>query len=90
MATVIPGEPMSSFVAWLDTFVEEKGIDLDEHFDVEGPSGTNVFPMGVVIDTIKQTNADEQAAIKQQLVILDFQNRDVAAYFRHLAGALAL
>lgn len=81
---------MSSFVAWLDTFVEEKGLDRDEHFDVEGPSGTNVFPLGVVIDTIKQANAQEQAAIKHQLVILDFQNRDVVDYFKHLARALVI
>lgn len=62
---------MSSFVAWLETFVEEKGLDRDEHFDVEGPSGTNVFPLGLVIDTIKQANAQEQAAIKRQLIVLD-------------------
>lgn len=79
-----------SFVAWLDTFVEEKGLDRDEHFDVEGPSGMNVFPMGLVIDTIKRADPQEQAAIKRQLIVLDYQNRDVAEYFKHLAGALAI
>ena len=41
------------FIKWLNTFNTEKGLDLDEILEVEGPSGVNIMPLEVVIDAIK-------------------------------------
>jgi hypothetical protein len=80
----------SAFCQWLDTFLSEKGIDLEAQFEVEGASGVNLMPYSVVVDGIKATTAAEQAQIKTVLVRIDFQNGDVCHFLRHIAKALAI
>ena len=53
-----------TFNKWLDTFVEEKGLDTEKRWEIEGPSGTNSIPLGVVIEHCKITSKDEQRKIK--------------------------
>ena len=78
------------FAKWLDTLIDEKGYDLEQMFQVEGPEwGTNFIPLGCVVEAKKSANKDEQAAIKTMLVKLDFVNANCLDYFRHLAQALA-
>ena len=81
---------MMNFNKWIDTFVFEKGIDLEEGFEVEGACGTNYMQYGNVIVAIKSTLANEQKKIKSMLIIIDFQNGDVKHYLRHLAKEIAL
>ena len=78
------------FINWLDTFLDEKNIDLDREFEVEGPSGTNFIPVACVVEAIKQTVGAEQAEIKNTLVKIDYLNGDVYHFLNHLAGALAI
>ena len=78
-----------AFNKWLDTFIEEKGIDLEDTFDVQGASGNNHMPYGVVIEHMKIAPSGEQAKLKDMLVKLDFKNADIKHYLRHLAQALA-
>ncbi len=79
-----------NFTTWLDTLTSEKGIDLDDYFDVDGPSGVNCMSYRHVIDAIKQTSKTERDGIKKVLVKIDFMNGDVCHYFRHLAQAIAI
>lgn len=78
-----------SFDKWLDTFISEKGIDLEDTFDVEGPSGTNTMPYGVIIEHMKIAGPQEQKALKNKMVYLDFKNADIKDFLRHLGGAIA-
>lgn len=81
---------MSQFNEWLDTFVEEKGIDLEQSFTVEGPVyGENIIPYGVIVEHIKATSPEEQKKIKDIIVRIDFMNGDVLHFFRHLGKAIA-
>jgi len=77
---------------WIDTFVDEKGYNRDELFEVEGLTGTtNIMPLGVVIDTIKTTSKAEQDVIRVNIAQLDFVNPAAPKdYLKHLAAALAL
>ena len=77
------------FNNWIDTLVEEKGIDLEECFEVEGPSGTNVIPYGVIVEHMKIAPTSEQRKIKDVLVMIDFKNGDILHFFRHLGQAIA-
>ena len=79
------------FDTWIDTFIEEKGIDIESTvFEVEGQeTGLNIIPLGVVIEHIKITSKQEQAKIKDILVMIDFKNGDICHFFKHLAQALA-
>ena len=76
---------------WLDTLVDEKGIDREEEIIVEGKSGVvNFMTVETVIEAIKATGKVEQQKIKDTLVLIDFKNGDITHYFRHLAQALAI
>ena len=80
---------MNAFNTWIDTFTEEKGLDLEATFDVEGKSGTNTIPYAVIVEHIKITPKHEQDSIKNTLVMIDFKNGDVLHFFRHLGQAIA-
>lgn len=81
---------MPTFHKWLDTFLQEKRYDLDEAFEVEGPSGPNHMTYQVVVDHMKIAPEKEQKAIKDMMVKLDFKNADIKHFIRHLAQAIAI
>lgn len=78
----------NSFNNWLDTFIEEKEIDLNETFTIESNGQAHIFEIGNIIENIKATSSNEQNAIKDMIVKIDFHNGDVVDYFKHLAKAL--
>ncbi len=79
-----------TFTKWLDTFLAEKGIDLEQMLFVNGPSGENAIPVECLVEAIKSAPSHEQSGIKSMIVKIDFINGDVLDYFRHLAQAIAL
>lgn len=81
-------EETKSFDKWIDTFIEEKGIDLNEIFSIESNGETHYFELGNVIENIKATSKEEQEEIRKMIVKIDFHNADVIDYFKHLAQAL--
>jgi hypothetical protein len=86
---VAPITASPTFDKWLDTFISEKGIDLEETFTVEGPSGENIIPYGVIVEHMKIAGPAEQAKLKDKIVYLDFKNADIKDFFRHLGQAIA-
>ena len=78
------------FSKWLDTFLSEKGIDLEQVVLADGPSGENRIPVGCIVDMMKQAPRKERDAIKTALIKIDFNNGDVLDFFQHLAPAIAL
>ena len=85
---IIEEQEDTSFNQWLDTFIQEKGIDLDYTFTIEDDGVTHIFELGNIIENIKTTSKEEQNAIKDMIVKIDFNNGDVVDYFKHLAKAL--
>ena len=77
------------FNSWLDTFIEEKGIDLGQILEVKTDKNTHYFEVGNIIENIKATTPEEQEEIKNMIIKIDFYNGDVVDYFKHLAQALA-
>ena len=78
-----------NFSKWIDTLLDEKGIDSEERIEVEGPSGTNSIPVGMLVDMMKSAPKHERDAIKTMIVRIDFVNGNILDYFRHLAQAVA-
>lgn len=77
---------MTVFEKWLDTFIEEKGIDLEENtFEIEHNGELHLVESGFVVELIKKASKPEQATIKNQLVRIDFVNAPVIPYLKHLA-----
>lgn len=77
------------FSRWLDTFIEEKGIDTERVIEVQGPSGMNSIPVAVLIEHMHQANAAEQMLLHDRLVRLDFYNQPIMPFLEHLANAIA-
>lgn len=77
------------FNEWLDMFFEEKGLDLEETFDVMGESGENTIPYGVIVEHMKIASEVEKKSIKNTIVMIDFKNGDVLHFLRHLGQAIA-
>ncbi len=78
----------SAFNKWLNTFIKEKEIDLEQIIEIKTETNTHYFEIGNIIENIKATTPEEQAGIKDMIVKIDFHNGDVVDYFRHLARAL--
>lgn len=80
----------TSFQCWLDTFLEEKQIDLEAHgFDFKISGVWQYMPATVVYEHMLIASLSEQKQIKGMLIRIDFMNRDVLGYFRHLGERLA-
>ena len=85
----IPDIKEDSFNKWLDTFIEEKGIDLNNVVEITTNTKTHFFEIGNIVEHIKTTTQEEQRAIKDMMIKIDFHNGDIIDYFKHLAKALA-
>lgn len=78
------------FKTWLDTFVDEKGLNREHLFTVEGREwGENIIPLQCVIDMAGQATYYEQTKIKEILVRIDFANGNPMHFFAHLAKGVA-
>ena len=75
---------------WIDRFVQEKELDTEHVFEVEGASGPNLISLAVVIEHIKIATGQEQSEIKNTLVRIDFANGDAMHFFEYLAQAIAI
>lgn len=80
-----------NFSTWLNTFIDEKQIDREQVLEVKGSAyGTNYIPVQCVLDLILTTAKEEQRAIKDMMVKIDFVNGDIVHYLKHLAQAIAI
>ena len=77
------------FNTWIDTFVEEKGLDLDHTFEVEGASGTNWISVAVVVEFFKSLPATVQNQVKTKIVEVDYHNGDMMHFFKFAAKGMA-
>ena len=78
------------FEKWLDTMVEEKGLNLDHTFEYNGPEwGMNMIPLEAVIELIKGFHPQTQQTTKNRLVEIDFKNGDVMHFFGYIAQKMA-
>lgn len=74
---------------YLNTLISEKNINIETIIEVEGQSGTNFIPLGVIVEHIEIAPAHEQNQIKNTLVKIDFHNGDIMHFFTYLAQAIA-
>jgi hypothetical protein len=78
-----------TFSKWLDTFVEEKGIDLEHDFYVKTEHNEHIVSVGSIVEQMKVATADEKSEIERIIVMIDFADGDVMHFLEHLAKPLA-
>lgn len=75
-----------SFNRWLDTLIDEKGLDLEKRFEKFSKSGVpHSIPFGSVVEFWKSCDTATKAQIKHNLVMTDFHDGDMY----HFAGFTA-
>lgn len=84
-----------NFKEWFETFLSEKGIDLEEAFEVEGEEwGMNHIPVGCVVEHVCENyNADMKEAFGLSLIIADFRGMDadgIRGMLKRIAEAIAV
>lgn len=80
----------ASFKLWLDTFIKEKELPMDEVFEITKEGNLNIFSYKSIYEYILISTPTEKEKIKKTIVKIDFLNGDVLHYFRHLANAIAI
>ena len=78
-----------NFSQWIDTFLEEKGVDLDEHFEFDNQDGFNIMPYAYVVENLKTATPAIQNQVQTKLIQIDFQNGDVTHFLRYLGQGMA-
>ena len=82
-----------TFANWIDTFLNEKGIEGDDMITANGASGMNHIPVDALVSMIKSASEGERRAIKATLIKIDFVapgRKPVLDYFAHLGQAVAI
>lgn len=79
----------NGFDEWLDRYIEEKGINLDEPFSLEVDGIGHLFDYASIIEQMKHTSKSEQEKIRNKIKEIEFYNADVKDFLRHLAIPLA-
>lgn len=79
---------MMPFDEWIDTFLSEKGVDMDHIFAVETKKNTHYVDLRVLIENLKVSGPTIQNKVKTTLIQIDFRNGDVMHYLRFLAEGL--
>jgi len=74
---------------YLNNLITEKGLDFETEIEVNGQSGWNLIPLGVVVEHILISTPAQQKQIRNTLVKIDFLNGDVMHFFTYLAKAIA-
>jgi len=84
-----PKKTKKKMTNYLNTLISEKNINIETIIEVEGQSGTNFIPLGVIVEHIEIAPTHEQNQIKNTLVKIDFHNGDIMHFFTYLAQAIA-
>lgn len=74
---------------WLDTFIKEKNLPMEEVFSIDKNGTYNIMSYKTIYEHILITGENEQQKIKEMIIKIDFLNGDVLKYFRHLGTAIA-
>ena len=79
-----------TFNKWLDTLVEEKGLDPEMTFVVPGVEyDQHIIPLGAVVEQLKVEDHQVQQQFKTKAVQIDFANGDLVPVFKYLAKGMA-
>ena len=78
----------AKFIKWLDRYIQEKEINLEETFEFNYNKDVHIFDYGYVVEAMKLTCVEEQKVLKEKLVLIDLVNGDVKHFLRYLAKAL--
>ena len=78
----------TEFEKWIDTFFDEKDLELKIWTYSEGNLIANIDNKSVIAELRNVRNKDSQSQILDTLVMMDFLNRDVNDYLKFIADQM--
>ena len=79
----------NNFKQWLDTFISEKNLPMENTFTIEKNNNLNIMTYKTIYEYMLIANDQEQKKIKDTIVKIDFLNGNVLDFFKHLGNAIA-
>ena len=83
---ILPSKKREEFEEWFRTFIEEKDLEVVQwSFDKKGYIDIHMDNYDMVETIIEKCTDEEQAKIKEIIVMLDLHNGDINHFLHHLA-----
>ena len=80
---------MSNFKNWLDTFIDEKELPMEDTFTIDKNGTMNIMSYKTIYEHMLIAHKDEQKQLKNMIVYIDVRNGNVLNYFKHLGQAIS-
>tara|TARA_Y200000002_G_C22282743_1_gene497003 strand:- start:262 stop:552 length:291 start_codon:yes stop_codon:yes gene_type:complete len=81
----------NKFNNWLDTFVSEKGLDLEYNFEITSTKNKvyHIVELKIIIDYMKNLSVDNKYVCYDRIVKADFKNQNCLMFFGIVAQYIA-
>ena len=79
----------NNFKLWLDTFIDEKDLPMEDTFTVDKNGTLNIMTYKTIYEHMLIAHKDEQKQLKNMIVKIDFNNGNILNYFKHLGQAIS-
>jgi len=80
---------MNNFKNWIDTFIEEKDLPMEDTFTIDKNGTMNIMSYKTIYEHMLIANDQEQEQIKNMIVKIDYMNGNILNFFQYLGGLIA-
>ena len=80
---------MNNFKNWIDTFIEEKDLPMEDTFTIDKNGTMNIMSYKTIYEHILIANDQEQEQIKNMIVKIDYMNGNILNFFQYLGKLIA-
>ena len=80
---------MTNFKNWIDTFIDEKDLPMDDTFTIDKNGTMNIMSYKTIYEHMLIANDQEQEQIKNMIVKIDYMNGNILNFFQYLGKLIA-
>tara|TARA_R110000824_G_scaffold332656_1_gene519272 strand:+ start:53 stop:304 length:252 start_codon:yes stop_codon:yes gene_type:complete len=80
---------MNNFKNWIDTFIEEKDLPMEDTFTIDKNGTMNIMSYKTIYEHMLIANDQEQEQIKNMIVKIDYMNGNILNFFQYLGKLIA-
>jgi hypothetical protein len=80
---------MSNFKNWIDTFIDEKDLPMEDTFTINKNGTMNIMSYKTIYEHMLIANDQEQEQIKNMIVKIDYMNGNILNFFQYLGKLIA-
>ena len=80
---------MNNFKNWIDTFIDEKDLPMDDTFTIDKNGTMNIMSYKTIYEHMLIANDQEQEQIKNMIVKIDYMNGNILNFFQYLGKLIA-